>query len=38
LSGLRQVARLEHQEGVGLVQAHRVEAEFVGAGARDDAW
>ena len=30
------VARLQHHEGVGLVEAHRVEAEFVGAGAGDD--
>ena len=30
--------RLEHQEGIGLVQPHRVETEFVGTGARDDAF
>ncbi len=37
LSGLRQLSRgLQHHEGVGLVEAHRVEAEFVGAGAGDD--
>ncbi len=32
------VARLQHHEGVGLVEAHRVEAEFVGAGAGDDGF
>ena len=29
---------IEHHEGVGLVEAHRVEAKFVGAGAGDDGF
>ena len=38
LSGLRHSpCGLQHQEGIGLVEAHRVEPELVGADARDDA-
>ncbi len=30
------LARLEHHKGIGLVEAHRVKADLVGAGAGDD--
>ena len=37
VGGLPLLRRLQDQERVGLVRPHRVEAELVGAGARDDA-
>jgi hypothetical protein len=37
LSDAPLLARLQHHEHVGLVEAHRIEAQLVGTGARDDA-